>query len=576
MSLSFFGYQKKHKVDQDDLDRKLVYNLSPRKIPNGEQIGHLSRFLNPQEFLIVKVCALVVLVNIVYLATVFIKKHLQYLPISGGEYIEGVVGYPQTINPLYAVKHGVDDDLVRLIYSSLFKFDNRGSIINDLAESVVISSDGKEYSVKIKNNVKWHDGSALTANDIVFTFESIQNPDFRSPLRASLLSASIQKIDDTTVKFTLSEPYSPFLELLTFGILPKNIWNNVGPAAATLSDLNLKPVGSGPFKFKALVKNKDGELKEYSLIANENYYGSKVYLKDIVFKFFTDYEAAIKALNDNEITGLGYLPYDSRSDLLAKNSLKFNELVQARIVSLFFNVEKNKALANKDVRIALAKVLNKEQILNDVSRGVYQVADGPILKQNIAYNESLIKYNYSPAEVTDFLNKQALTLNLSVVDVGLNLQIAEKIKSYWEQSGIKVNLIILSSEQASSIIKSRNFEVLLYGQSVGGDPDVYAFWHSSQIGDKGLNIANYNNQEADKLLIEARVMSDMNERVAKYKKFQEIITNDLPVIFLYSPVYTYVQGNSLFGFSGEVIINPADRFNNVGSWYLKTKTKITW
>jgi len=575
-SLSFFSYKKKHKVNQDDLDRKLVYNLSPRKIPNSEQIGHLSRFLNPNEFLLVKICVLVVIINVIYLGSVFLKKHLQYLPIPGGEYIEGVLGYPQTINPLYAVNHGVDDDLARLIYSSLFKFDNRGNITNDLADNLEISADYKEYIVKIKNNVKWHDGSLLTADDVVFTFESIQNPDFRSPLRASLAAASIQKVDDITVKFTLSEPYSPFLELLTFGILPKNIWSNVNPTAATLSDLNLKPIGSGPFKFKTLVKNKDGELKEYNLIANDDYYGKKAYLKSIVFKFFTDYEGAVKALNDNEITGLGYLPYDLRKDLLAKNSLRFNELVQARVISIFFNTEKNKALANKDIRIALAKSLDKEQLLSDVFSGVYQSAEGPILKQNIAYNEALIKYDYSPTEAADFLQKQALVVNLSVVDTGSNLLIAEKIKNYWEKSGVKVNLNIFSSEQAASAVKSRNFELLLYGESVGGDPDVYAFWHSSQIGDKGLNLANYNNQEADKLLVEARAISDMNERIIKYKKFQEIITSDLPAIFLYSPIYTYVQGNNLSGFSGEVIVNPADRFNDISSWYLKTKTKITW
>jgi len=573
---AFWGFLKKTAISQEEIDKKLVYSLSSRKIPTGGQLKHLNKFLNPREFLIVKICALVILVNLVYVGAVFIKKHVQYLPVVGGEYIEGVIGYPKTINPLYAVNRDVDSDLSRLLYSSLFKYDQDGHLINDLADGLEISPDNKEYLLKIKDGVQWHGGGELTVDDVLFTFNLIKNPEYRSPLRSSLADVAAEKVDDDTLKFTLAEPYAPFLELLTFGILPKNLWENISPAAAVLSDLNLKPVGSGPYEFKSLVKSKTGDLREYRLAVNPDYYGTVPYIKNITFDFFIDYQEAIKALNDKQIMGLSYLPFTLRKDLLAQNSLKFEELIQPKIVSLFFNYEKNKSLADKEVRTALALAINKNGLINDIFSGVYQRADGPIMKNNFAYNEAVTKYDYMPLAASEIIKKKPLTAVLTVVGSGDNVTVAENIKAYWEKSGVAITLKVVSGEQAADIIKSRDFEILLYGEAVGGDPDVYAFWHSSQIGAKGLNLSGYNNPAADKLLVEARTTTNLAERISKYQKFQEIVTGDLPAIFLYSPTYTYVQNNSVKGFSGTMIIEPSDRFSGVGDWYLKTKKKLTW
>lgn len=575
-TLSFFRIGKKRKkFNQADIDKKLVYGLSPRKIPNGDQLKHLKKFLNPKEYLIIKICLVLVLINAVYLGVVFFKHHLKYSPVSGGEYIEGVVGYPKTINPLYAVNRDIDSDLSSLVYSSLFKYDENGILVNDLVSDVTINND-TEYIIKIKNNVKWHNGDKLTADDVLFTIDAIKNSEYRSPLRASLMNVDAEKVDDYTIKLTLDSAYSPFLEVLTFGILPKSIWENISPSSAALSELNLKPIGSGPYKFKSLVKNKDGDLKEYNLVVNDNYFSTKPYIKNIKFTFFVDDTEAIKSLNDNQIDGLGYLPFTERKELLAQDSLALNELVRPQIVSIFFNSNKDKALSDKTVRISLAQALDKDQIIKDVFDGVYQRADGPILPNNFAYNDQIKKYNYSPQEARANIKNKLASTTLTVIDSGNNVSVAEKIKSYWEQIGVKVELKVVPGEQAADIIKNRDFETLLYGESVGGDPDVYAFWHSSQIGDKGLNLAGYNNSEVDKLLVGARETTDKEARKIKYQKFQEYITADVPVIFLYSPTYTYVQSKKLKGFSGTMVIEPADRFASVASWYLKTSKKLTW
>lgn len=574
-ALSFFGLGKKKKFSNLGMDQKLVYALSPRKIPSSEQLKHLNKFLNPKEYLIIKICLAVAFVNAVYLGVVFFKKHLQYAPVYGGEYIEGVVAYPKTINPLYAVNRDVDSDLSKLIYSSLFKYDQNGVLTNDLAESYEINND-REYTIKIRDNAKWHNGDQLTADDVIFTVDAIQNSEYRSPLKSSLSGVEVEKIDDKTVKFTLGDPYAPFLEVLTFGILPKRVWENISPSSASLSELNLKPIGSGPYVFKSLVKSKEGDLKEYNLVVNDDYYLPKPYIKSIKFKFFINYTEAIKSLNDNQIDGLGYLPYESRKDVLAQDSLSFNELIRPQIISLFFNQEKDKALNSKPVRVALAQAIDKNKIIDEVFAGVYKQADGPILANNFAYNPQLKKYDYSPKEASDNIKTRLASTTLTVIDSGNNVLVAEKIKSYWEKIGVAVSLNVVPGERAMDIIKNRDFEVLLYGESVGGDPDIYAFWHSSQIGSKGLNLAAYNNPDADKLLVEARSTSDINLRVEKYKKFQDIITNDVPAIFLYSPTYTYIQSKKVKGFNGSMIIEPADRFASIANWYLKTSKKIAW
>jgi peptide/nickel transport system substrate-binding protein len=557
------------------MDQKLVYGLSPRKIPNTEQIKHLNKFLNPKEYLIIKICLLLILVNVVYLGVVFFQKHLKYSPVAGGEYIEGVVGYPKTINPLYAVNRDVDSDLNSLIYSSLFKYDQNGVLVNDLADSVTINNN-TEYIIKIKPNVKWHNGDKLTVDDILFTIDAIKNPDYRSPLSASFNGVDAEKVDDQTIKITLSTPYAPFLEVLTFGILPKSLWENISPSSAALSELNLKPIGSGPYKFKSLVKDKTGDLKEYNLVVNDDYYSQKPYITNIKFKFFVDYVEAIKALNDNQIDGLGYLPFDERKELLAKNSLILHELIRPQIISLFFNHDKDKALDNKVVRVSLTQAIDKDQIIKDIFDGVYQRVDGPILSNNFAYSDQIKKYAYSPTEAATNIKNKLASTTITVIDSGTNVAVAQEIKNYWEKIGVSVQLKVITGEQAADTIKNRDFEILLYGESVGGDPDVYAFWHSSQISARGLNLADYSNPEVDKLLTDARSTTNVADRIAKYKKFQEDVTADVPVIFLYSPTYTYVQSNKIQGFNGTTTIEPANRFSSIANWYLKTSKKLTW
>lgn len=582
LSSFYFSFKKIRRGNhrQEKINQRLIYNLAPSKIPSQRQFKHVKKFLSKREWRIIVVCLLIIAANALFLGARFYQKNLQLIPAAGGEYVEGLVGYPKTINPLYAVNSDVDSDLSYLIYSRLFFFDYQGKLEADLVESMEISADGKEYIIKIKSGVLWHDGETLNADDILFTFSLIQNSDFRSPLAANFAGVTLEKIDDLTIKFSLPQAYAAFVDLLTFGILPEHLWLNISPSGATLSELNLKPIGSGPFKFKSLTKNKNGEIKEYVLVVNDDYYNRRPFLKNIIFKFFPNFNELLAAFNAGQVDGLSYLPFESRDDLLAQNSLAFRELKRPQVNAIFFNKDNNEKLADKKLRQALSVAIDREALITDVLHGSAFIVNNPlppfsqfynVKSQHSEYNLETASKLLQEAEATD------LELSLSFVDTLENKAVAEKIKSDWEKLGLKISLVPIAPEQAfSEIVVNRNYQALLYGEIVGADPDVYAFWHSSQVGQRGLNLANYQNKEVDQLLESARLIVNFEDRFAKYQRLQDIIQEDAPAIFLYTPSYSYVQSKKIKGFTGESIVEPSDRFASIVEWHIKTKKRLLW
>lgn len=574
-SLELFLYSKTSgRLNQVDIDKKLVYSLSPKKIPSKRQFKYLNRFLSKRESIILKICLGLLIISSVYLGYAFFKNNFEKIPVSGGTYIEGVVGYPKTINPLFASSRDVDNDLARLIYSHLFAYDTFGKLKPDLVTEYKVSEDGLTYDFKIRENVKWHNESGcLSSDDVVFTFNLIQDERYGSPLRSKFTGIEIEKISNSEIRFILTEPYAPFLEMLDFGIMPASVWQDVRPEAITLNDFNIKPIGSGPYQFKALLKNKNGDLREYQLEVNQDYYKAKPYIENITFRFYSTHIEAISNFNENSLNGLGVLPYTNRYDLNFKDSVRTVDLIKPQLIGLFFNLENDK-FSDLKLRQAMAQAIDKHELVDSIYPGMYQVASGPILKNNFAYNDELEdKHSYEPEVAKQYFLEKQFEISITVVDVNGNTLVAQSVKKYWEDIGIRVNIKVISLEEALPTISKRDFEILLYGQLVGGDPDVYAFWHSSQVGERGLNISSYKNSKVDKLLTEARTINAEDERLSRYREFQKIISEDVPAIFLYSPSYTYVQNKKVNGLAGDTIVSPADRFSQINDWHIKTRYK---
>lgn len=610
-------------LNQERADKNLVYTLASSKIPSSEQIKHLNKTLSRKESLIIKICLAVVLINLAYLGIRFYNKHISVLPISGGTYHEGVTGYPKNINPLYDSNRDVDSDLTKLIYSSLYRYDSNGQLVGDLADNIE-TSDNKTFVVTLKNNVKWHSGESLTADDVVFTFNLIINPDYNSPLRKNFSSVSIEKISNSQVKFTLPSAYAAFPNLLTFGVMPQSVWENISADSAGLTDLNLEPIGSGPYKFESLSKNKQGELKEYRLVANDAYYGQKPYIKNIVFKFYPDSAELIAALNAGDVDGIGYLPLDQKHSILAQNSLNFHALDSFQENLIFFNTDNNKNLGDLNIRRSLALAIDKKALVNDLFENFYKVIDGPLPANSFAYNDKITKYDFNNGAANTKLdglgwtkliinadnvnsdspevkaavsyasstsenaqgiwrfkkdkkgNVTLLTVKLSYVNDNDSSLVAQKIKGYWDAVGVHTVLDPVEASDVSNLISSRSFEALLFGQLLGGDPDIFAFWHSSQIDDRGMNISGYKNDKVDKLLENARSTSNKDSRIASYSEVQRIIADELPAIFLYEKNYIYVQSKKVKGFTSTAVVSSSDRFAGISNWFLKSRNKFSW
>jgi peptide/nickel transport system substrate-binding protein len=620
--LGKFGRRAVYGEKQFSLDEKLVLSLSKSRIPNFRQLKYINKFLSPVELVVLRVSIFVIIISSLTWGANFYFNHLQIVPVKGGEYAEALIGAPKYINPLYSGINDVDNDIASLVFSSLFKTGPNGLLEKDLAESYELSEDGKTYSFKIIENAKWHDGHPLTADDIIFTFDVILNSQYKSNLRQSFLGVAIEKQDDFRFKFVLPDPYAAFLDLLTFGILPSHVWSEIPAESAQLAELNLKPVGSGPFKPVELSKDKSGKIKEYVLSANEDYYRAKPFI-NLRFKFYSSFDEAISAMNSQDVDGVSYLPQAYKDQILTPNSYNFQKLYLPQLTLVFLNQKKNPSLADKSVRQALALGLDKNAIISETLSGNAYAVYGPILSNSFAYKRDIKKYEYNKEEAVKKLesvdwkleeisveqvNAAVLDLDsndetkkakaeetlkmgagkwrkkdgkffmidLKTVDRNENSEIIGQIKRSWEDIGIKVGAQALPLAEIQSDIKQRNFDALFYGEVVGSDPDPYAFWHSSQTGENGFNLSDFSNKDVDQILEDARVISDQAKRQELYGKFQDIVAEEEPAIFMYSPVYTYVQNNKLKGFNVSNILLPKNRFSNIEEWYLKTGKRIVF
>ncbi len=398
------SFKKQASPLHEYLDERLVLDLSSKKhLPTWQQLKFVGKFLKPGEKKTIALLFLVIVAGLISLGAEFVLRHYVSLPASGGEYIEGVVGSPQTINPLFSSLNTADADLSRLIYAGLFKYDETLKLVPDLAEKYNISKDGKTISIKLKNNLKWQDGEPLIAEDVGFTLSRIQDPETQSPLWVSFQGVIFEQTDELNFNLILPEAFSPFLHLLTVGILPEHLWQEVSPANLKLSSLNLKPTGAGPFMFSSFSKDNRGNIKSYTLKNYPNYHLGQPYIKNITFKFFNDFESGLEALRNRQVHALNFLPKDQK-DKINRKGVKVYPLRLPYYTAVFFNQKKNLLLKSQPLRQALAYSLDRNQIVGNALKGEGVVINGPILPGQVGFTQDF-KIKYDPAQAQQLLDK---------------------------------------------------------------------------------------------------------------------------------------------------------------------------
>ncbi|MEK7579918.1 MAG: ABC transporter substrate-binding protein [Patescibacteria group bacterium] len=552
-----------------------------------KQIKNLVAFFSKKErYLVIGLSALV-LASVIALPIGFYISITKAGPDYGGSFTEGLVGEPRFINPLL-LSSDTDRDLAQLIYSGLLKNDGQGNFVPDLAENFNISDNGLVYSFNLRKNVRWSDGAALTADDVIFTIKTNQDPDFLTPQRINWQGVEAVKIDDYTVEFRLKNPYAQFINNLNLGIMPQHLWSDVKPANFFLYELNLKPIGLGPYKFSKLKKDKTGRLTSYELVANKDYFLGRSYIDSIEFKFYQTEEELIQAFNFSGVQSLSGISPTNLKNLRFPGKVKMHKLKIPRYFAVFFNQTQSDALSDKNVRLSLAHAVDKNKIIALISDGGFKV-DSPILPEVFDDFGGTIKlYDYNPEFSRQVLenslwrdkdsdgfrekNDKNLEIELVIPSRKELVEIGQELKKDWEAIGARVNLKNLPiNELQQNYIQPRSYEALLFGEVLNVEPDPFSFWHSSQKKDPGLNLALYDNRGADKLLEEARQNLNPVARAGKYKDFQNLVIEDLPAIFLYSPNYFYPQAKKIKGFEDKLLGLPSERFANIEKWHIETK-----
>lgn len=551
------------------------------RIPSLKQIANLPQTLYRWERVLIFILLGIIIISVGFWIDRYYFEHSQLVPGRGGEYTEGMVGQPKYINPILAQTNDIDMDLASLIFSGLMKYDVQQNLVLDLGEKYEISEDKKTYKFTLRPNLFWQDGEPVTGDDIIFTVHRIQDPDFKSPLRSSFLGVEMEKIDERTLTFNLPHPYSPFLSNLTFGILPMHIWETIPSLNALLAEYNLKPIGSGLWQFSKLKKDKEGNIESYSLKSNPYYHGSKGYLEKITFKFYPDYDNLLTDLEARKIEGVSYIPKEKKEQLQETDYLNLYSLELPHAYSIFLNQKQNKLLPERYIREALEYATPKQKIVEETLYNNGRVIYSPLLLVPL---EKLEKRDFDLEKTKELLEKEGwtkggdgiyakgkerITFTLVTPDWPEYIKTAAILKQTYQEAGIELvtesyNLTQIQQEH----IRPRNFEALLYGEILTHDPDPYIFWHSSQVRDPGLNLSNFENEKADKILENLRQV-EPEKKEEQYEELEKIINQEIPVIPLYSPYYLYAISKKIKGVKAQKIVFPAERFANLNEWYIK-------
>jgi len=501
-------------------------------------------------------------------------------PIEGGRYIEGVVGQPIALNPILAANNDIDRDLIEILFGD----------ITELAETITVDDEKLVWTVKLKEDLLWSDGQPITADDIIFTLESIQNPETHSGVFATWQGIVVQKLSQKEVRFTLKTPYVFFLDnLSTLKIAPEHIFGAIPPANLRLSDYNFEPVGNGPYRVTGYEKNKDGFIHTYHLAANELYIGEKPLIQDFTFKFYPSFETAITAFNKKEIDGLGGLSISNTQSLNIGHQIK--EVRIPRYYAIFLNQSTSLPLKDDVVRKALKAATDTKTMVREALDNRAYVSYGPILPGIEGYDatlETIPTTSFNAAaqlleddgwimgedgirEKTISGNIVRLSFEIIVPDIDYLVSTAQLLEADWKKIGVELILVIMSpSEVSNTAIRNRNYQMLIFGNILKNNPDIFSFWHSSERFRPGLNLSLYNNEDVDGILESIRRDFNTESRLQNIQKLQSYITEDNPAIFLFSPFYLYAAPKNLGGFTTDLITTPSNRFDGITKWYLKT------
>lgn len=513
----------------------------------------------------------------------FQKSYLAIVPAKNSTYVEAVLGPVDTLNPLYA-SSSAELSAGRLIFSSLLKYDTTGKLNYDLLKSLSVNDTGTVHTITLRDNVYWHDGVKLTASDVAFTIDLIKNPETRSAI-VGWSNISVDVVDEMTLTLTLPSVYASFDHALTFAVLPKHLLQDIAPNQLRENNFSQNPIGSGPFKFRFKQSVTDqGEQQIIYMARNDSYFKGRVNLEKFQLNVYPDIDEILSALYSNKVNATSELsPIDIKE--IDKTKYKINVTPIQNGVYALINT-KSSILSDVNIRQALRLSTDTngllEKLLENTKKISLPFTEGQLFGESVptapGFDLELAKKTLDSAgwimNSEGVRQKNGVDLKLVVVtmkgsEYEQNLQI---LAGQWRNAGFAVETKILDSTDqaqniAQNVLQPRNYDVLIYELEIGADPDVYAYWNSTQISTKGLNFSNYSNIISDDALKSARSRLEKSIRNAKYITFAKQWINDVPAIGLYQSTVQYVYGNNVKTFNPEnIFVSDTDRYSDISSW----------
>jgi peptide/nickel transport system substrate-binding protein len=588
LKLRFRRQLRLQKKQVEELGAQAEQRLEDDFFKRLERLGVVRRFVSTWLLLVV------LLTGAVIAQIRGLSGYYQVLAAApGGTYTEGVLGAFTNANPIYATSLA-DTTVSELVFAGLLTYDNNNELVGDLAESWTLDEPGTTYTFTLKPDLTWHDGQALTAHDVAFTFSVAQNPDARSPLFTSWSSISVTAADDRTVVFKLPNPLASFPYSLTTGIVPKHILGNVPMASMrTISFNTTQPVGAGPFQWQALELSggsADTRQEQVALKAFDNYHAGKPKLNGFVVRTFRDAEQLVESFQEQEvssITGLNHLPDSLQHD----STVRVYQPPLTAAVMAFFHTQGGQ-LADASLRQALVAAADRSDIIGSLPYPAKPVRQ-PILRGQVGHDVRFDQPGYNQTAAAEMLNAQGwaagqdgirtkdgrrLSLNMYFLDNQEYALVADKLAKQWQQVGVEIKLIPQKEADLRGVLSQAPaqgasvYDILLYGISIGADPDVYVFWHSSQTDLRSpvrLNFSEYKSHAADIALEAGRTRLDPALRAVKYQPFLQAWQSDAPALALYQPRFLYITRGVVHGLEERPINTDAGRLRNAHNWMIR-------
>lgn len=583
LKLRFRRHLRVQKRQVEELGAQAEQRLEDDFFKRLERLGAVRRFVSTWMLLLVLLAAAVVT------QTRALSKYYQVLtPVPGGTYTEGILGSFTNANPLYATDVA-DSSVSRLVFAGLLTYDQNNQLTGDLASNWQVNQAGTVYTLTLRPDLKWHDGVPLTSADVLFTYQVIQNPDARSPLYNSWQGITVAAPDSKTVTFTLPNPLASFPYSLTNGIVPKHLLVNTPMVDMRSQAFNsVKPVGAGPFKWQAieLIGNSaDSRQEHIALKPFEDYHVGKAKVNNFVIRTFRSADQLVDSFKNKEvdsIVGLLEVPEELRREA----STRVYNLPLTAEVMIFFKTTQG-VLSDAKVRQALVQGANPSAIIEGLDYPTMPVK-GPLLRTQLGYNPNTLQANFDPLAAmlaldaagwstikkgVRYKGETPLTFQLFTHATGEYARVAKAVADQWRAIGVDAKVVTQENTSTfQSTLSYHTYDAVIYGVSVGVDPDVYAYWHSSQADVRApvrLNLSEYNSPKADASLEDARTRLDPALRAVKYQPFLQAWQADAPALGLYQPRFLYITRGQVHGLGEHAINADHERFTNIHNWMVR-------